>query len=187
MKIAILSDIHDHVWRLKTVLSQTKDCDALICCGDLCSPFIIDQLTTEFSKDIHIVFGNNDGDLFRITQKALNYKNPEGNPRVSLYGQFFQKKFESKNIAVNHYPDIAFAIAESGQYDLVCYGHNHQAKVETKEATVLVNPGAVMGYDPVNKKDIPATFAVYDTYNGEVRVYETGIDANGLEFSKPYF
>ena len=60
MKIAIISDIHDHRVMLKKALSQLQDTEAMICCGDLCSPFIMKQLGEEYHHPIHIVFGNND-------------------------------------------------------------------------------------------------------------------------------
>lgn len=43
MRIAVLSDIHDNVWNLAAALDAGAETDALICCGDLCSPFIVHQ------------------------------------------------------------------------------------------------------------------------------------------------
>ena len=73
MKIAIISDIHDHRKKLEKALVQIQEADKLICCGDLCSPFIIRDLGSGFSGTIHIVFGNNDGDLFRISKTDTQY------------------------------------------------------------------------------------------------------------------
>src|SRR5579883_2882184 len=84
MKIAILSDIHDNVWKLEAALKQMQEAELLICCGDLCSPFIVGLLADGFpQRPLHIVFGNNDADLFRITQNANRYPN-----RVALHGAF---------------------------------------------------------------------------------------------------
>jgi len=58
MRIAVLSDIHDNVWKLAAALEAVRDADALICCGDLCSPFIVHQLGRGFAGPIHVVFGN---------------------------------------------------------------------------------------------------------------------------------
>ena len=57
-------------------------------------------------------------------------------------------------------------------YDLVCYGHNHLVKKEMKGKTLFVNPGTIMGYDPASKKDVPSTYAIYDTTSGEVIIFE---------------
>src|SRR5574341_1386578 len=109
MKIAILSDIHDNGWKLAAVLPGMQNAEVMICCGDLCSPFIVGLLVDSFNdRPIHIVFGNNDGDLFRITQNASKF------PHVYLHGAFYEDELGSKHIAVNHYPDIALAIAAAG-------------------------------------------------------------------------
>jgi uncharacterized protein len=167
MKIAIISDIHDNVWNLGPALETIKDSETLICCGDLCSPFIVDLMADGFHNQIHIVFGNNDGDQYRITNNAIKYDG-----RVIIHGEFAELKLDGKRFAVNHYPDIARSIAESEDYDVVCYGHNHVYKVEKVNETLLINPGAIMGYDGVSKKDIPSTFVVYETESDECKGYE---------------
>ena len=85
MKIGILSDIHDNIWNLRAALEGLGEADALICCGDLCSPFVVGLLGEGFpGRPIHVVFGNNDGDLFRITQNASRVAGLE------LHGELFQ-------------------------------------------------------------------------------------------------
>ena len=54
--------------------------------------------------------------------------------------------------------------ALSGRYDLVCYGHDHEAHVERVGNTLLVNPGEVMG------RLGPSRYAVYDTETGEAEL-----------------
>jgi putative phosphoesterase len=174
MKVGILSDIHDNIWKLAVALGGLQEAEALICCGDLCSPFIIGLLAEGFGdRPIHIVFGNNDADLFRITNNAKKY------PHVHLHGEFFQGELGGKRFAVNHFDNIAQAIATSGQYEVVCYGHNHIYKVEPLGNTFTINPGAIMGYDPVNKKEIPSTFVIYDTQNGAAIGYRVEMAAEG--------
>ncbi len=158
MKIGILSDIHDNIWSLAAALKGLQEAEALICCGDLCSPFIIGLLAEGFpDRPIHIVFGNNDADLFRITNNAKKYAH------VHLHGEFFQGEFGGKRFAVNHFDNLARPIAASGQYDVVCCGHNHIYKIEPVGHTLSINPGAIMGYNPGPKQDIPSTFVIYDT------------------------
>ncbi len=178
MHIAILSDIHDNVWNLATALEAIKDAEALICCGDLCSPFILDQLADGFSGPIHIVFGNNDGDLYRIADKASK------RDHVHLHGAFFEGELGGKRFAVNHYPDIARPIAASGQYDVVCYGHNHDYKVEMVGNTLTINPGTLLGYSPVKKHDVDATFVIYDTVIGATTGYRVEPAAGRAEARK---
>jgi putative phosphoesterase len=171
MKLAILSDVHDNVWNLRAALASLGAADALLYCGDLCSPFIIGLLGEGFpGKPIHIVFGNNDGDLFRIAQNAARQ------PQIQLHGELFQGEFDGKRVAANHYPDIALAIAAAGQHDLVCYGHNHLFKIARQGRTLTVNPGALLGYEPGGKRDIPATFVVYDTATDTTAAYQVVAD-----------
>jgi uncharacterized protein len=157
MKVAILSDIHDNVWNLATALEALGDADALICCGDLCSPFVLEQLADGFTGPTHIVFGNNDGDLYRIAEKASK------RDHVHLHGAFFEGELGGQRFAVNHYPEIALPVAESGRYDVVCYGHNHDYKIETLDKTLAINPGTLLGYSARTKGDVDATFVIYDT------------------------
>ncbi len=163
MRLAIVSDIHDNIWKLAAALAAVQDADCLICCGDLCSPFIVHQLARGFSRDIHIVFGNNDADTFRITRNAAAY------PHLCLHGEFLVKEFGERTVAVNHFDHLGMALARSGQYDAVFYGHNHVFEIQRLGRTLAVNPGAIMGARPTPAGEIltiDATFAVYDTATG---------------------
>jgi putative phosphoesterase len=164
MRIAILSDIHDNLWNLRAAVAHAAGADALICCGDLCSPFVMDQLA-KFPGPVHIVFGNNDADLFRITRKSTG--------RVQVHGEFLEFEIDGRRIAVNHFDNIACPLSLSGEYDLVCYGHNHVFRVLRIARTVVVNPGPVMGakFPGGQWEDVTPTFAVYDTATQEVEAF----------------
>ena len=166
MKICILSDIHDNVWNLSKALrmGELKDTDAMLFCGDLCAPFIIKLLGQAYSKPIHIVFGNNDGDGAAIIANAENFTN------IHIHGEYFRGEFEGKTFAMNHYPDKSRAIAETGAYDVVCYGHNHTIAEERIGDTLLLNPGAIMGYHGGRLEDISPTFVILDTASLEIQV-----------------
>ena len=71
-----------------------------------------------------------------------------------------------RRIFVNHYPPIGEGVAAGRQYDLVCYGHDHQAVVRRLGPTLLVNPGEVMG------RFGRSTFAMYDADAGEAEIRE---------------
>ena len=159
MKIAILSDIHDHVWNLKKALSMSdlQQSDAMLFCGDLCAPFIIKLLGQGYTKPIHIVLGNNDGDVAFIIANANHFSN------VIIHGEYFRGEFDGRTFCVNHYPDKARAIAENEGYDVVCYGHNHTLAEENVKNTLLINPGAIMGFHGGSLEDIPASFVQLQT------------------------
>ncbi len=161
MKIAIISDIHDHRANLRQALQQLQGVDKIICCGDLCSPFIMRDLGNGFAKPIHIVFGNNDGDLFRLTEAANEFEH------IHLHGEVADMVIDNKRFAVTHYDTIGRMLSTSDAFDVVCYGHNHKYEVGFEGKTLKINPGEIMG-----ELTGSATFVVYDTQSGEVTRFE---------------
>ena len=158
--IAILSDAHDNIWKLKELLQDIQETGAstLIFCGDLCAPFTLQQIGETFPGPVHVVLGNNDGDVLLLSRIANGLDN------VTLHGPFAYLEIEGRQVAVNHYPQIAHDQARSGQYDLVCYGHDHTATVEQQGDTVLVNPGEVMG------RFGQSSYALYDPVTGQAEL-----------------
>ena len=166
MKILLLSDIHDNIWALKTILQspQAAEADVLICGGDLCSPFIIDLLSG-FKKTVHIVLGNNDCDVAAMIGKLAKY------PNIKIHGEYYRDELDNKTIAVNHYPEKAQKLLQLQAYDVVCYGHDHSIFVRQEGKTLLLNPGAVMGFNAMQLKDIDSSFMVYNTRTHAVDAY----------------
>ncbi len=140
-KIAILSDSHDNIWNLEKALAQVnaQGADVLLHLGDLVAPFIVAQLAEAFAGPIHIIEGNNDGDGRLQLQVASKF------PHVTLHGPYAELSIGGRQVAMIHYPEPARRIAQSGQFDLVCYGHNHLQNWEQIGECFLVNPGEVMG------------------------------------------
>lgn len=165
MRIAILSDIHDHISTLRAALAQAREAgaEALLCCGDLCAPFMVDELADGFPGPIHLVFGNNDGDRFRITRAA------DAREGVTLWGEFAAvppEELDGTRAALHHFPEVGREVAAGGRFDLVCYGHSHEWELERTGDCVAVNPGEIMG------RLGPPTFALYDAETGDVNRHE---------------
>ena len=141
MKIAILSDSHDNIWNLENALAAVAEegCEVLLHCGDLIAPFIVAQMAQAFGGPIHIVEGNNDGDG-RLQQQVA-----AGFAHVTLHGPYAELELGGRQVALIHYPEPARRIAQSGVFDLVCYGHDHKQHWEQLGDCLLVNPGEVMG------------------------------------------
>ena len=140
MKIGIISDTHDNLWRLDEALPYLQQTEMVIHCGDLISPFMIHRLGTGISgKPAHMVWGNNDGDKRAVSKAAEGYQG------FRIHGEFAELEIGGLRIAVNHYPEIGHSLAQSDQYDLVCYGHDHTAHDEIIGRTLLLNPGEIMG------------------------------------------
>lgn len=152
MRIGIISDSHDNIWKLAEAISHLQTVDAVIHCGDLCAPFVVKHLGEGLKGiPIHIVWGNNEGDPFRIAQVAAQFDH------VHLHGEVAKLELDGVRIAVNHFPEIAIDMADSGNYDVVCYGHDHTAHEEYKGECLLLNPGELLGMNG------SSTLAIYDT------------------------
>lgn len=181
MRIGILSDTHDHKVHTKVALSMLRNLKAelLLHAGDFCAPFMVPFFD---NWTLHAVFGNNDGDHFRIQQKFAQNKGV-------LHGDFMDEVFGGKRVAMYHgtQPGITEALIKSGMYDLVVTGHTHVAVNEAyrhplydnmsntdaeklqqstgvKPVTLHVNPGTVNGLGDT------ATFALYDTATGQAEI-----------------
>jgi putative phosphoesterase len=161
-KIAVISDSHDHVQTLELVLKLANEAgaQALLHCGDLCAPFMLNLMAERFSGPIHVVFGNNDGDG-RLLQTIAGK-----HAHVTLHGIYCELGIGGRQIAMIHYPEPARRIAQSGAFDLVCYGHDHLKYLEQIGQAWLLNPGELMGF-----KAAP-TWALYDAGLGTATIRE---------------
>lgn len=141
MRIAILSDTHDHIPNLRAAVTY---CNAygvqlLIHCGDLISPFMLDELAA-FTGPCHLVYGNNVGDKHLISQGCgVKY------PTITHHGELGALEAGGLKIAMNHFPVIARSLAQQGGFDIVCCGHNHRFGIEKCGETLLINPGELHG------------------------------------------
>jgi putative phosphoesterase len=141
MKIAVISDTHDHLENLDEALAAMP-ChgpEALFHCGDLVSPFVIDRLAT-FAGPVHVVFGNNEGDRYTISNVASKKF-----PNVRLHGEVGFVETPDGEVAFTHRPEFARGLACTQKYVAVLYGHTHRMKIERIGSTWLVNPGEIMG------------------------------------------
>ena len=158
MKIAIMSDTHDNIPKLEKALDLSSEADVIIHCGDLCSPFMIDRLgRLSNDKPVHVVWGNNEGDIRLFCRLA------DGHSHITLHGQLAEIEVDGVRVGVNHYPEIAKPLAKSGQYDLVCYGHDHTAHSSKVGDCTLMNPGELLGSKG------QTTMAFFDTESHEVQ------------------
>ena len=164
MFIAILSDSHDHIPNLQRAVScaNREGAELLIHCGDLISPFMLPYLHA-FQGPVHLIYGNNAGDQHLISSRcAVDFNN------IRHHGFHGTINTGSLRIALNHYPELARAMALSGDFDLVCYGHDHVFSVERIGSCLLLNPGDLLGKDEV------PVFAFLDTTDFSVRRITVG-------------
>jgi putative phosphoesterase len=143
MKIAILSDSHDHIPNLACAVNRANVAGAkiLIHCGDLISPFMLPYLSA-FQGKIHLIYGNNVGDQHLISSRCATDFD-----RITHHGIEGSIEADGLRIGFNHYPKLARGLAASGQFNVVCCGHNHRAGIEQIEDCLLINPGDLLGKD----------------------------------------
>jgi putative phosphoesterase len=163
MKIVILSDAHDHLDNLKKALDKVNalGADALLFCGDFCAPPVAAAIGA-WGKETHIVLGNNDGDRLNIARRVL------GLSHVTLHGEYADIMLDGKRVGMTHYPFYADKMAKSGDFDLVCFGHDHNARIETYGTCLAVNPGSLNDMMTGGEK---ASLALYDTQTHTATLY----------------
>ncbi len=123
MNIAVVSDIHDHVWNLQKALQIIKEqkCKAIIFCGDFCAPFTAGILS-ESGLPIYACFGNNDEDQFAISEKLKAVQ------LWPLTKEFAEMELDSRKIAFCHYPKLGKTLlANSGSICGIISGKPAQA------------------------------------------------------------
>ena len=159
-RIAVFSDSHDQIAALTKALDQANAAGAevLLHCGDLSAPFMLNLLGERFAGPIHVVLGNNDGDGRLLQMIAAKH------PQISLHGIYTEFAVADRHVAMIHYPEPARRIAQSGQFDLVCYGHDHTKLLERVGKGWLLNPGEILGMKSA------ATWALYDTATGKAEL-----------------
>ena len=137
MLIGIMSDTHDNVPLVKKAIEifNEKKVGYVIHAGDYTSPFTL-KLFKELQCKYVGIFGNNDGDKLLLLESA------EGNIRNQPYIFILR----DRKIVVMHEHHVVDALADSGHFDLVIYGHTHKADVRKVKNTLVVNPGEVSTY-----------------------------------------
>lgn len=146
MKFCLVSDSHDHRRLLASAVADAKrrGAEVVLHCGDLVAPSTLHAITT-LGLPIHVIHGNNTGDLFHLSRIAHESKG-----QIAYYGQDAVLTLAGKRIFMVHYPHYAKAMAATGEYDLVCNGHEHQARIEEIAnvrggKTLRLDPGTVAG------------------------------------------
>jgi putative phosphoesterase len=146
MKICILSDSHDNAPLLIAAIADAKKlgAEAILHCGDIVAPSTLAKVLDQ-NLPIHAIHGNNTGDLYNLSGLANRSNN-----LIKYYGQDAAFTLAERRIFLVHYPHYAKAMAVTGDYDLVCCGHNHIISIDTiknikGKTTIVCNPGTVAG------------------------------------------
>jgi putative phosphoesterase len=137
MLIGIMSDTHDNVPLVKKAIEifNEKRVGYVIHAGDYTSPFTLKHFK-ELQCEYVGIFGNNDGDKLLLLERAGGH----------IRNQPYIFTLRDRKIVVMHEHHVVDALADSGHFDLVIYGHTHKADVRKVKNTLVVNPGEVSTY-----------------------------------------
>lgn len=166
MKICIVSDSHDHREPLAAAVKEARalGAEAILHCGDLVAPSTLHALSG-CELPLHVIHGNNAGDVYHLWKFVQQFPG-----RMYYHGQDAALTLGGRRIFMVHYPHYAKAMALTGDYDLVCNGHEHCAVIERARnikgtETLRIDPGTVAGVSA------PMTYAFGDlsTLDFEIR------------------
>lgn len=142
MRLGIVSDTHGHeqLTRSAITMLDSLEVERVLHCGDIGSAAVIEMFApwpTDF------VFGNcdyNHADLGAAIEAV----------GLTCHGLFGELEIEGRRIALLHSDDRRKfdEVTTSGEWDLVCYGHTHVAKIERAGNTLVLNPGAIYRANP---------------------------------------
>jgi uncharacterized protein len=138
MLIGVVSDTHGQRTYTQDAVRilETFPIETVIHCGDIGAP----EIVSYFSKwPTHFVLGNVDYEELDEIEAAVR------DAGQHFHGPFGSLELAGKKIAFLHSDDARTfrSTIESGEWDLVCYGHTHVAKEEWVGNTLVLNPGAL--------------------------------------------
>ena len=149
MKICIVSDSHDRRDMLAAAVGEAHalGAQAVLHCGDVIAPTALRPLQ-QFGLPVHVIHGNNSGDTYAMFMLA---QEPES--VIHYHGMDAGLELGGRRIFIVHYPHYAEAMALTGDWDIVCCGHDHRAAITPvqnmqQEKTLILNPGTVAGIGP---------------------------------------
>jgi len=163
-----MSDTHDHLPLVDKAVKKLIDekVELVLHAGDYVSPFVIPHFKPFKGRFIG-VFGNNDGDHEFLKRRFAEFG-------LEIRGVFAEVKIDNVRIALLHGgepggppgpSELLKSLLSVECYDVVVYGHVHDAKVYRKGRTLVINPGEVCGY--LTEK---SSIAVLNTKTMDVKI-----------------
>jgi putative phosphoesterase len=157
MRIGVVSDTHGHVLNTLAAvrLLESLEVEQVLHCGDIGTPAIPKLLT---GWPTHFVFGNCDHETDELRDAIAE-------AGLTCHGRLGEIELAGRKIAMIHSDDARLfrETISSGRFDLVCYGHTHEAESHREGRTLVLNPGALYRANP-------HTLAVVDLQNMEAQI-----------------
>lgn len=180
MKICIVSDSHDNRRLLEIAVKDAKErgAEAVLHCGDVVAPTTL-RVLQKYGLPVHVIHGNNTGDLF-----ATSMLSNEPDSVVTYHGQDVGMELAGRKIFIVHYPHYARAMGVTGDWDMVCCGHDHRAEIDTiatitDSTTLFVNPGTVAGVGA------SPTYVMGDLSDMQFEIIAVPVDPN-MAYNMPH-
>ena len=169
MLIGVISDTHDNVWAVRAAarLFREKGVELVIHLGDIVAPFTLKAFAEEGITRLEAVYGNNCGERVGLNRVAgsLGYRIADW-PRTLEAGGRRLLLLHGAGPAEDTIA-AAEALAASGRWDAVLYGHTHRVDNRVVGSTLLLNPGEACGCLTGRR-----TAALLDTASLRAEVFE---------------
>ncbi|ALL00336.1 Putative phosphoesterase [Pyrodictium delaneyi] len=147
MLIGVVSDTHDsqEAARRAARLLLSRGAELVLHLGDIVAPFTLRRFHEEGVKKLIAVYGNNCGERLGLQRVAasLGYEIHDWPHTVEIAG---------RRILMIHgigpaekTRKFVEALAASGHYDAVLYGHTHEVDMRRIGSTLILNPGEACG------------------------------------------
>ena len=161
MQVGILADSHDCLPRIKDAIDRlnSESIELVLHAGDYSAPFVTDHYSALKVQMIG-VFGNNDAEKEKLRDRFAKAGH-------EIKGRFAEVQAGKLRIALTHgdEDELLQSLTKCGGYDVLVYGHTHEAKVVEEGHTLVINPGEICGYLTGE-----STFAILNTADRKARL-----------------
>ena len=136
--VGIMADSHDNVPLIKLAVELFNDqgVGLTVHAGDIIAPFAAKECGALFSSFIS-VFGNNDGEKKGLSKVIKSFG--------SIFSSPYFFNWQEKRFALLHEQFDVDKLDETGEFDVIVYGHLHTTEIRRGKA-LIVNPGEAGGW-----------------------------------------
>lgn len=134
-----MSDSHDNLDAIKRAVrffSETN-CELVVHAGDFIAPFAAEELSS-LACPVKAVFGNCDGEKKGLKMVFAPFGEIKREP--------FAFDYAHRNFLLTHTHFANEMYLRSGKYDVIIYGHTHNAEIRKARNSLLINPGETGGW-----------------------------------------
>jgi len=162
LQIGIISDSHDCLPRITNAIDRLncEPIELVLHAGDYSAPFV-PRHYKPLKCHMVGVFGNNDAEKIKLGERFAEIGH-------EIRGRFAEVRADNLRLAMIHGDEneLLRSLISSGAYDVVVYGHTHEAKVTEEGHTLVINPGEICGY--LTGK---STYAILNTSEKKAQLY----------------